>query len=167
MREATGSTWVFQLVLIFILIFASYLTISINYTKTFKLKNEVLSIIERSEGLTEGNTGAIGIINNYLVGQSYNGKGVCEAGYYGATTLTGNNMNTDFEFIDGNSNKKYYYCVKKVSGYYSAKPKRSYYRIVLFVDFELPVIGRISTFRAEGQTSEIEVTYDNLFTVQY
>lgn len=167
MRESIGSTWVFQLVLIFILIFVAYLTISINYSKTFKLKNEVLSIIERNEGLTEGNRGGMGIVNNYLQTQNYNGRGSCEVGYYGAKTLSGTNMNTDFDFISSPTSTKYYYCVKKVSGYYSSKPKRSYYRIRLFIDYDLPVIGKIFTFTADGQTSEIEATYDTLFTEQY
>ena len=50
MRESIGSTWIIGLVMVFILIFSSYLALTISYQKTFKLKNEVLSFIEREEG---------------------------------------------------------------------------------------------------------------------
>ena len=70
MRESVGSTWIFQLAIIFILIFSAYLAITINYSKTFKVKNEVISILEKYEGLTDSSSGStsagsIAIINNY------------------------------------------------------------------------------------------------------
>ena len=51
MREVSGSTWVFQLMIIFILIFACFLCLVINYSKAYRVKNEVLSIIEKYEGM--------------------------------------------------------------------------------------------------------------------
>ena len=53
MRESFGATWEFQIIIIFILIFVSYLTVSVSYYKVFKAKNDIISIIERKEGMTE------------------------------------------------------------------------------------------------------------------
>ena len=72
MKESMSATWEFQIIIIFVLIFVSYLTVSVSYYKVFKAKNDVISIIERKEGLTEGPTGAIGIINNYLISNGAN-----------------------------------------------------------------------------------------------
>ena len=66
MRQAIGSTWILQLVIVFILIFVAFLALSINYTKAYKIKNELLSIIEKYEGVNSGENGSISIINNYL-----------------------------------------------------------------------------------------------------
>ena len=167
MRSSIGSTWIFQLVIIFILIFATYLTISLNYSKAFRVQNEVIAIIERSEGMTDKSStdgksdGAIQLISNYMRWSGYNAKGTCEEGYYGATSIQGNGIQDLEEAVSG---KKYYYCVRKHVGYFDKKPNRAYYDIDMFFAFDLPVIGDIFNFRVSGQTLEIEHTYDNLFS---
>jgi hypothetical protein len=155
MRETIGSTWIFQIVIVFILLFASYLALTINYSKSFKVKNEVVSIIERSEGLTEN---GIKLTASYLVGSSYKEVGHCPVGWIGAKSLDGT-INS-LEYVS-NSSSYYYYCINKITGYHTVYPDRSYYKIKMFFRFDLPVLGRISTFDVDGQTSEIDHTYDN------
>ena len=41
MREAIGGTWLFGLVITFIVFFASFLAISINYSRAFNVNNNV------------------------------------------------------------------------------------------------------------------------------
>ena len=53
MRQAIGTTWVMQLVIIFMLIFVAFLALTINYTKAFKIKNELITFIEKNEGVSE------------------------------------------------------------------------------------------------------------------
>ena len=155
MRETIGSTWIFQLVIVFILLFASYLALTINYSKSFKVKNEVISIIERNEGLTDN---GIKLVGSYLTGSSYNTIGHCPAGWIGAKNLEG--AVTSLEYVS-DTNTNYYYCIDKITGYHSVYPNRSYYKLRLFFKFDLPVLGQISTFNVDGQTSEIDHTYDN------
>lgn len=50
MREAMGSTWLIGIIITFIAIFSGFLAYSIGYTKAFKVKNEIINIIENSEG---------------------------------------------------------------------------------------------------------------------
>ena len=45
MRQSIGGTWLFSLMIIFILLFTAYLAVAINYSKSFKVKNEVINII--------------------------------------------------------------------------------------------------------------------------
>ena len=156
MREAVGTTWIFQLVLIFILIFAAYLALTINYSKAFKVKNETLTIIEKHEGLTYN---AMPVINNYLKSSGYNQTGKCPSGWYGIKSLD-DSINSSLE--DAQSNKKYYWCIYKVAGYHTSMPGRAYYKIRMFFRFDLPVIGPITTFNVDGQTYEMDNSYDNL-----
>ena len=46
MREAIGGTWLFGLVITFIVFFASFLAISINYSKAFNVKKNINEIIK-------------------------------------------------------------------------------------------------------------------------
>jgi len=49
-REAIGGTWLFGLVLTFIVFFASFLAVSINYSKAFNVKNNIVDLIGKYEG---------------------------------------------------------------------------------------------------------------------
>ena len=156
MRQAVGTTWTFQLVIVFILLFASYIALTINYSKAFKVKNEVISIAEKYQGFT--NKGRIAI-NSYLVGSGYQSSGECRQGMIGATSMEGSGK---YEYVD-NTNQKYYYCLEKITGYNNTYAYRSYYRVRLFFKFDLPVIGSINTFNVDGKTLELDVTYDSDF----
>ena len=43
-----------QLVIIFTLIFVAFISLTINYTRAFKTKNELVSMIEKYEGIEIG-----------------------------------------------------------------------------------------------------------------
>ncbi len=149
MREAFGSTWTFQLVLIFMLIFACFLTLVISYSKAYSLKNEALSIVEKYEGVT---TTSLEIINNYFHENGYRTKGDCPEGYMGAVDLEGNYSKVD-------SGNKYYYCFQEEK----SEKGTIYYNIRVFFKFNLPVIGDITTFKIEGRTNPF-IGNDNRLT---
>ena len=160
MRNTIGGTWVFALVIVFTLIFASYIALTINYSRSFRVKNEVLSIIEKSQGMTED---GVSLINNYLAQSGYKTLGKCKKQtgvlVYGVKSLAAPvNASSVEKMVEG---KQYYYCFSKISSYHSYYKTRAYYRITLFFHFDLPVLGDISTFDVDGQTSEIDATYDS------
>ena len=64
MREAIGGTWLFGLVLTFIVFFASFLAVSINYSKAFNVKNNIVDLISKYEG---NNNCARKKINDYFI----------------------------------------------------------------------------------------------------
>ena len=47
MREAIGGTWLFNLVIFFVLLFAGYMCLSINYSKAFGVKDKIINELER------------------------------------------------------------------------------------------------------------------------
>ena len=141
-----GTTWIFQLVLIFILIFSGYLALTINYSKAFRVKNEVLTLIEKNQGIQNK---TLETINNYLYSNGYNQKGRCPNNWYGVSNLTSNS-------------NKYYWCFYKNTGYHTSMSGRAYYKIKMFFRFELPMIGQITTFDVDGQTYEMDNTYDGI-----
>ena len=162
MRHTISGTWVFMLVILFTLIFAAYIALTINYSRSFKVKNEVLSLIEKNEGFTDN---GVKLINNYLTQSGYKTLGSChlqsDVVVYGAKTIDPNaNAATAIEKVV-DPGKKYYYCFSKYTNYHSYFKTRAYYKINLFFHFDLPVLGDLHTFDVEGQTSEIDATYDS------
>lgn len=159
MRQTIGATWVFQLVIIFTLIFAAYIALTINYSKSFRVKNEVISIVEKSQGFTDD---GIKLVNNYLLSSGYKTMGKCklstDAITYGVYDLSPDAASNSAEkAVIG---KDYYYCFTKISNYHSYFNTRAYYRVSLFFRFDIPVLGDIYTFDVDGQSSEIDATFD-------
>lgn len=156
MRESFGSMWIIGLVLIFTLLFSSFLAVSISYSKSFKVKNEVISFIEKNEGLTDN---AVKLINDYLRNSGYKQKGVCESEWVGIKEISSGHSSMNVkEIADGKS--KYYYCIKKENISDGAHPFRAYYKVKLFYKFDLPVVGDMFNFQVDGQTSDIAIPAD-------
>lgn len=152
MRQATGATWTLQLVIVFTLLFVGYIVLTLNYSRTIKTKNEVISIIEKYDGITDE---SIKLVNNFLITSNYDAKGTCEQkeGVYGVRILDGSR--NSIEVADGSNN--YYYCIRK----YNGAGKTNYYQVALFYKFNIPVLGDISSFSIKGSTSNFQ-SYDNL-----
>ena len=145
MRESIGTTWVLQLVILFILLFVGFLTLSLNYSKSYKVKNELLSVVEKYEGLT---TDSVKIINNYLTENGYKTMGKCgNDGWYGTKNIDSSNGVLERT----TENDKYYYCVRKK---YS-KQDYYYYEIKTFLSFNLPIVGKFAVFTIEGSTADV------------
>lgn len=156
MRQAIGSTWIMQLVIVFMLIFVAFLTLSINYTKAYKIKNEVLTFLEKYEGATSGENGSVALINNYLRYNGYRTVGSCPAESYGASSLESNTL------VPISEGGKYYYCVRKVNTSNQTFPNRSSYELETFFKFNLPIFGDIFTFRVTGETIDINWPNDDI-----
>lgn len=149
MKESISETWTIQIVTAFVLLFVAFLSLIISYSKCFKTKNEVISIIERYEGFTQE---SLEIANNYLRNTSYNGSGKCDGhgglyGSYGMRSLDDDAL----ESIDASRN--YRYCVYKNQNDYNATV---YYEIVLFYSFNIPVFGNIGRFEVKGTTVDLD-----------
>ena len=156
MRQAIGTTWLMQLVIIFMLIFVAFLALTINFTKAFKIKNELITMIEKNEGLSTGEDGTISLINNYLSHNGYMVTGKCDASEYGVYSLNSDSL----EMSD--TSKEYYYCIKKTSYYTQAYPDRAKYTIRIFFHFSLPVIGDLFTFSSEGTTIDLNYAINDI-----
>lgn len=156
MRQSIGATWILQLVIVFMLIFVGFLALTINYTKAFKVKNEVVSIIEKYEGVSSGDNGSIALINNYLRYYNYQTMGTCEEGFYGVSSLNSTAI------VPASGNTKYYYCVKKENSSSGTYDDRANYEIVTFFQFNLPFVGDLFTFRVNGTTIDINFPNDDV-----
>ena len=156
MRQAIGSTWIMQLVIIFMLIFVAFLALTINYTKAFKMKNELITFIEKNEGVSEREDGTLDLINNYLSYNNYTVGGVCPEGSYGINDLQ------DPVLLEAQDGERYYYCIQKIPSAGPSTMNRTRYRVTIFFHFSLPIIGDIFTFSVDGETVDITNPVDSL-----
>ncbi len=147
MREAIGGTWLFQIVIAFVLLFTAFLCLSINHSKAFNVKNMIVNTIEREEYIDLDNPKddkAIKRITNYLKETSYRTTGKCPTGYTGINR-------------DGNKdNHNSAFCIKlqdtRKNNAKDELPVMGYYRIVVFYQLDLPIFNNIFNFKVTGDT---------------
>lgn len=187
MRESIGAGAIFSIVVVFIVLFTAYLAISVNYTRTFKLKNHIVTMIENSEGYDSGRNRALGQqIQTYLTNEGYgeHGSVPCDGNYNGFGTgqykmvacIGGNNGTSNYgpaPVCAGGSSNRSADCqvaIFRSNGSYSNTDidynnptcvnsdccaHRSYYRVVVFFKFNLPVVDHYTTFPVRGETKTI------------
>ena len=141
MREAIGGTWLFGLVITFIVFFASFLAVSINYSKAFNVKNNVVDLISKYEGNSPCTRTKIA---EYLKTDGYLVSGSCPDGYDGYD-LSGTKV------LRGKS----YYCIAEDETTGITELEKKFYRVIIFFRVDLPVIGDLTTFRIKGETEAI------------
>lgn len=144
MREAIGGTWIFQIVIFFVLLFTGYMCLTINQSKAFNVKDTIIKAIEREEGVNLNNPEAdpaIEKIVEYLKKASYRTTGRCPDGY--------NGYNREGQIDSRNSA----FCIAKQAARNNPElPDMSYYRVIVFYQLDLPIFKSVFNFKISGDT---------------
>ena len=164
MKESISNAMILMLVVTFLFIFMVLFSASTAYTKAFKVKNKIISIIEKRE-----NTVAKSGITNSIVSEIEDALG--QVGYRIVTdndTRCENDLKNRFKNMNYTlANVKsisYRYCIAEF--YNGSKDSRGrkemygkYYAVVTYMYFEIPLIGQGFEFPVYGETKTIGVTY--------
>lgn len=164
MKEAVGSAMLLNIALVFIGVISMILVSSIAYSKAFKAKNQIISAIEDYDGQCVFDIGnsCFDEIEQKLtnLGYSSNIAHICD--------------NTDPDLIYGDVTRSgHAYCVYKHTlcdttddGYsITCKPDSSesyYYKVVTYMHFDIPVIGRFLEFPVSGETPTFYEKFQNV-----
>ena len=169
MKEAIGGTCIFVLVISFLALFTTFVSVSTNYSRCYKIKDEILITIERAHGI---NNDSITKINEYLKGIGYSSVGKCpEDG----------NCWAHFKLSDitpqprwsGDAN----YCITKymITSRSSSTgdedpviyttgpvghPESAYYGAVVFFRLDWPILRSMFKINISGETSIIYLVND-------
>lgn len=152
MRDAIGGVFSLEIIVVFMLVINGYLAFTVNYTKAFRVKNQIIQIIEQHEGFTEQ---AKEKIADYMHEK---------AQYELSTAYTNWCQSNGWETYRSEYNGGFCYKISKVdvTGGSSGKStyQGAYYSIITFVNIDIPVINKILPFTAGifqvgGETSLI------------
>ena len=151
MKESISESWTIQLIAAFVLLFVAFLSLMIAYSRCFKVKNEVVSIIEKYETLDKSKS----IISNYMDAAGYTGTGTCRENSEGGITYVktlclGNNGKLDP--VKGNRTG----CRACIEQQNDTNNHVTVYRVSLFYNFNIPAFGRLATFEVTGKTIDLK-----------
>lgn len=159
MKESLSNAFILNIIIVFFAIFTILFAGSTAYTKAFKVKNRIVSIIEKNEDIV-----IAGGITKEVVTEIE--SALSEAGY---TIVTNNdqkcssamkerfkNNNYDFRTINTGTNT-YRYCIVEFNNNSTMEGK--YYAVVAYMYFEVPLIGRKLEFPVFGETKVMGISY--------
>ena len=167
MREAIGGTWIFQIVIAFILLFTGFICLSVNRSKAFAVKDQIVQVIQSYNGINvetgsydDSKMDAFYDIVNYIKASSYRNTGVKpedekigdEVAPYYCFTRDGRPSR------DNNAT----FCIAPISVKDDAcnvsmdcekeLPSMKYYKVVVFYQLDIPIFHDLFNFKVVGDT---------------
>lgn len=151
MKESIGVLSLTNIVILFILLFTGYLCISLNQTKAYNVKNEIISIIQKNGGL---DSNAINDISNYMATVGYRSTGKCDVDTDNST-VTNFSISQSGKLDNGTSGM---ICIARhnvndnmpdPTGQF---PKAAYYDVKVFFALDMPIINNVFNFNLKGNT---------------
>ena len=143
MKESIGSTWIFIIVISFILLFTALMCLTINNSKAFAVRSEVVKAIENKDGIEISNS-YYNDVKEIINKAGYYTTGKCTDGYTG--------FGRDGKKLGKNANDSAI-CIKQVQS--DQQTGGCYYDIRVFYRLELPAINSIFNFTAKGKTKVV------------
>ncbi|MBR4178591.1 MAG: hypothetical protein IKR57_04510 [Bacilli bacterium] len=161
MREAIGGTWIMGIVIVFVVLFSSFLAYSISYTKAFNVKNQIINYIEHKEGFTKSSNDVANIPIEQLLLEADNIKeefNNVEAKAYYYIMQAGYNKEVAKKIPCPDGEGKSYsggYCIKKICQNSSSPKSNVYYKVTTYIAVEIPVLQIVVKIPVSGETRTI------------
>lgn len=167
MKESMSVTTIFQIVLLFILLFTAIMALTINNSNAFGVKDTIISAIEESNGNFKDSEGNLDeSVVDAIMATSYRTSGKCDDGYIGYER-NGKSL--------GDGASKAAVCIKEVAVTNGIDKRMSeifgdtvatgtdlvgiYYQVKVFYQLDLPVVKQVYNFSTKGETRIIYQGY--------
>ncbi len=158
MKESISVVSIFQIVILFILLFTAIMCLTINNANAFGIKDEITNLLELSDGEFLENDKLNSEIINTMENSAYRTTGKCAEGYTGfqrdGTKVSGNGAASIcircVAVSDEVTNYLNTILDNKVAS--QGKVKSFYYQIEVFYQLDLPVIKQVYDFKTKGET---------------
>lgn len=151
MRESIGGTALFQITIVFLLLFTGVMCITINHSKAFAVKDEILDMIQNSPNVYDDNgnitKALVDDITAYISDSGYRITNQCPEGYTGYTRNGDVTSGKDASICIRSVNVAESYtkdlnkiCNGDCSYINDDLPNMYYFDIILFYQIDAPVI---------------------------
>lgn len=169
MKEAVSVTTIFQIVILFILLFTAIMCLTINNSNAFGVKDEIINIIEMNEGnyLNSDGNGLSQEIIDAISDAAYRTTGVCEEGYDGYArngqyVTNGERASVCIREVNVTEGINKYLSNELGESMFADDDflDGSYYQIVLFFQLDLPIVSQVYNFQTKGET---KIIYSNSY----
>lgn len=149
MRDAFGGAFSIKLMLIFLMLYVSFICVALNYARAFRVKNRIINIIEQNEGYGYDSSNDVKVnedINTYLGNAGYHVS-------YGDLNDGTSSCSSDFiGFSKGHG-----YCIVEIKDPYNGN---IHYLVETYMLFRIPIIDTFTglnfPIRVAGETRIVD-----------
>ena len=163
MKESMSVTTIFQIVILFILLFTAIMALTINNSNAFGVKDEIVNILELNGGkyLDDSNENLNEEIVDLLANTSYRTTGKCDEDFVGfdrsgAQVSTGQDASVCIREVNATSGLDNY--LQDILGDTVAVgdfKTGKYYQIVVFFQLDIPIVKQVYNFESKAETKII------------
>lgn len=152
MKSAFSGTFLFQIVIFFVILFTGYICLSINQSKAFNVKNSIVKVFERYgpnlNGIADLSSSFSNDIENTLERSGYRLSGTCDD----SNGWIGFDRTGEIATIGNVA-----FCARQI---YVDIPGTSatdgyYYQIITFYHLEIPIFRSLFNLEAKGESKII------------
>ena len=129
MRESISSTFLYNIIILFIIVTFAFLAGTLSYMKAFKSNSRVVKSIEKWEGY------------NYKSSEEI--AGVLGTIGYKKDEINCPGMKDTGELVEQLSEEKYAYCIYHFSPENSGLVDKDYYGVLTYMFINVPVVGEV------------------------
>lgn len=131
MRESFGGAFMLKLAITFLIIYVSFMAVAVNYAKAFRVKNQIINILEQNQYSGQNDDATKNIIFGYLSDVHYNvGSVECSSD---------RSLDAYGICIEGHDNNQ----------------GSSYYRVTTYISIDFPFFGIKMILPIRGETKTI------------
>ena len=162
MKETISITTIFQIVILFVLLFTAIMALTINNSNAFGVKDQLVNYIEVNNGdIFDDNGNLKEDIVNIINETSYRTTGKCDEDYAGYSR-TGELLGTDqkasvcIKVVEATEGVDRY--LDEIFGNKVAQEDfmdGKYYQIAVFFQLDLPVVKQVYDFKSKAETKMI------------
>lgn len=136
MKQSIGSVFLYNIIIVFIVLIFAFLAAAISYSKAFRVNSRIINSIEKYEGY---NNAAVEEINKNLntIGYRVGAKKNCPSKSGGTLVTNGGN--------------NYKYCVYR----FKVDSKHYTYGILTYMEMDLPIISQTLEIPVYSKTNKI------------
>lgn len=162
MKESMSVTYIFQIVILFILLFTAIMALTINNSNAFGVKDQIVNILEANGGnyMEDGNLNEE--IVELLESTSYRTTGKCDEDYIGfdrtgATVTSGGDASVCIKEVNATEGVDKYLTNIIGEGKVATDDFMTgkYYQIVVFFQLDLPIVKQVYNFSSKAETKVI------------
>jgi hypothetical protein len=171
MKEAIGGSYLFIIVITFLALFSGFIAMATNYSRSFKVKDEIITQITKSNGVNNETLSGISAYLNYI---GYSSVGYCpdSSDNKYCSFTKGNGAGGDVSSYYKTSPKNSHYCIQKHVAAGTASDfagrnenvltseavghfQSAYYSVRVFFAMDIPILRNIINIDIDGDTALI------------
>lgn len=139
MKEAIGNSFLTSLAIVFLFIIMGLLVSALSYSKAYKAKNKIVGVIEKYKGYTADARAEVDE-DLFKMGYKTNPSNTrCPS--------TDGEGYENMSIVHDKGPGTYDYCVYEVNS-----SRGTYYHVITYVHFDIPIIGSYLTFEVKGDS---------------